>query len=86
MSILSWIVFGLIAGAIARFIMPGKGPSGCVITCILGIVGAVVGGWLGTQFGFGNAADFSLRSLGVAVIGALVVLFVYGLVSGKRRW
>jgi uncharacterized membrane protein YeaQ/YmgE (transglycosylase-associated protein family) len=83
MGILSWIVFGLIAGALAKFIMPGKDPGGCIITCILGIVGAVIGGWIGTMLGFGEVMGFDLRSFGVAILGSLVVLLIYRLVSGR---
>jgi uncharacterized membrane protein YeaQ/YmgE (transglycosylase-associated protein family) len=83
MGILSWIVFGLIAGALAKFIMPGRDPGGCIITCILGIVGAVIGGWIGTMLGFGEVMGFDLRSFGVAILGSLVVLLIYRLVSGR---
>lgn len=78
MGIVMWIVFGLIAGALARFLMPGKQPGGIVVTTLLGIAGAVVGGFIATQFGFGDVNSFDLRSMAVAVGGALVVLFVWG--------
>ena len=77
MGILSWIVFGLIAGAIARFIMPGKDPGGFVVTIIVGIVGGVVGGFIGSLLNLGSVNSFDLRSLGLAVVGALVVLWGY---------
>lgn len=77
MGILSWIVFGLIAGALAKWIMPGRKPSGFIMTTIIGVLGAVVGGWIGTQLGFGNVSGFDLRSMGVAVVGAVVVLAIY---------
>lgn len=78
MGILSWILFGLIAGVIAKFIMPGRDGGGFILTCILGIVGAVVGGWLATIFGFGgDISGFNVRSFIVAVIGAIVVLAVF---------
>lgn len=83
MGILVWIVFGLIAGALARWIMPGRQAGGWVVSIILGIVGAVVGGWIGTLLGFGQVTGFDLRSLLVAVGGALVVLFVYGAITRK---
>lgn len=76
MGVFSWIVFGLIAGYIARFILPGRDPAGCVVTCLLGIAGAFVGGFIGTRMGFGTVNDFSLHSLGVAIVGALVVLAI----------
>lgn len=80
MGILAWIVFGLIAGIIAKFIMPGRDGGGFILTCLLGIVGAIVGGWLATMFGFGgDITGFDFRSFIVAVIGAIVVLAVFRL-------
>jgi uncharacterized membrane protein YeaQ/YmgE (transglycosylase-associated protein family) len=78
------VVFGLIVGAIAKFLMPGKAPGGIVATIILGIVGAVVGGYLGTLLGFGNISGFDLRSTALAVGGGLVVLLIYSLVTKGR--
>jgi len=77
MGILSWIIFGLIAGIIAKWIMPGKENVGIIVTIILGIVGAVVGGYISTFFGFGKVDGFNFGSFVVAVIGAIVVLFIY---------
>jgi uncharacterized membrane protein YeaQ/YmgE (transglycosylase-associated protein family) len=84
MGILLWAVFGLIAGAIAKYLMPGNAPGGIVATIILGIIGAVVGGFLGTLLGFGNISGFDLRSMALAVGGGLVVLLIYGLTSKRR--
>jgi uncharacterized membrane protein YeaQ/YmgE (transglycosylase-associated protein family) len=77
MGILSWIIFGLIAGILAKWIMPGKDGGGFIVTVILGVIGAVVGGWISTLFGFGKVDGFNFGSFVVAVIGALGVLFVY---------
>jgi Predicted membrane protein len=77
MGILSWIIFGLIAGILAKWIMPGKDGGGFFVTVILGVVGAVVGGWISTLFGFGKVDGFNIGSFAVAVVGALVVLFIY---------
>jgi len=77
MGILSWILFGLIAGIIAKLIMPGKDGGGFIITTVLGIVGAFVGGWIGAFFGLGSVGTFSLGSMATAVVGALLVLFIY---------
>lgn len=77
MGILSWIIFGLIAGILAKWIMPGKEESGFLMTIVLGIIGAVVGGFISTFFGFGRVDGFNFGSFIVAVVGALVVLFVY---------
>ncbi|ALB67069.1 GlsB/YeaQ/YmgE family stress response membrane protein [Cronobacter dublinensis] len=80
MGILAWIVFGLIAGIIAKLIMPGRDGGGFILTCVLGIVGAVVGGWLATFFGIGGSVTgFNLPSFLVAVVGAIVVLLVFRL-------
>jgi uncharacterized membrane protein YeaQ/YmgE (transglycosylase-associated protein family) len=84
MGILLWVVFGLIAGAVAKYLMPGNAPGGIVATIILGIIGAVVGGFLGTLLGFGNISGFDLRSMALAVGGGIVVLLIYGLVSKGR--
>lgn len=77
MGIITWIIFGLIAGAIAKMIMPGKGPGGCLMTIVIGIAGAFVGGFLGTILGFGTVDKFDIRSLAVAIAGSLVLLFIY---------
>ena len=69
MGIISWVVFGLIAGILAKWIMPGKDGGGFFMTIILGVVGAVVGGWISTFFGFGKVDGFNFGSFVVAVIG-----------------
>jgi uncharacterized membrane protein YeaQ/YmgE (transglycosylase-associated protein family) len=77
MGILAWIVFGLIAGVVAKFLMPGRDPGGFVVTILLGIAGAVVGGFLGSLVGLGGVTGFDLGSFVIAVLGALLLLFVY---------
>lgn len=77
MGILTWIVLGFIAGALAKFIMPGRDPGGIIVTIVLGIVGAIVGGFLGTLLGFGDVSGFDIRSVVIAVIGAIVLLAIY---------
>lgn len=73
MGIIARIIFGLIAGIIAKLIMPGRDGGGFFLTCILGIVGAVVGGWLATMFGIGGSiSGFNLHSFPVAVVGAIL--------------
>jgi uncharacterized membrane protein YeaQ/YmgE (transglycosylase-associated protein family) len=83
MSILWTIIIGFLAGVIAKFIMPGSNePSGFILTTILGIIGAVVASYLGQALGWyrpGEGAGF----IG-AVVGAIIVLFVYGMVAGRR--
>ena len=85
MGILSWIVLGLIAGAIAKAIMPGRDPGGFIVTAIIGIVGAIIGGFIGNMlFGIGGVNGFDLRSLLVAIVGSLVLLFIYRAATGRR--
>lgn len=85
MGIISWIIFGLIAGVIAKLLMPGRDPGGCIITILLGIAGAFVGGFLYEQVtGRQQFIQFDLGSLVVATIGAFVILLVYRLVIGRR--
>lgn len=81
MGIISWIVFGLIAGGLAKLIMPGEDPGGCIITMLLGIVGAVLGGFIGSALGFGGISGFDLRSFGLAIVGALILLAIYRMVK-----
>lgn len=77
MGLLSWIVFGLLAGIIAKFLMPGRDGGGIIITIILGIVGAVVGGFIGSALGLGDVTGFNIRSFIIAVGGAILVLLLY---------
>jgi len=93
-AIIGWIIFGLIAGLIAKAIMPGKDPGGALITILLGIAGSIMGGFIGQAlFGYGrtpnNSSDLSrpgfLMSLVLAVIGAIVLLAVYRLIKGRTN-
>ena len=85
MGILAWIVLGLIAGAIAKAIMPGKDPGGLIVTMLIGIVGAVIGGFLGSMlFGTGGVSGVDLRSILIAVVGALVLLWIYRIATRRR--
>jgi uncharacterized membrane protein YeaQ/YmgE (transglycosylase-associated protein family) len=79
MGVVSWVVFGLIAGFIARAILPGRDPGGFIVTTAIGILGAVVGGFVGTQLGWGDVTGFDLRSLGIAVVGAVLLLAAFRL-------
>lgn len=83
MGILSWIIFGLIAGALAKLLMPGRDPGGLFLTMIIGIVGAVIGGFIGTQLGFGAVSGFDFRSFFVAIAGSMLLLFGYRLIRGS---
>jgi uncharacterized membrane protein YeaQ/YmgE (transglycosylase-associated protein family) len=84
MNFLWWALFGLVAGALAKFVMPGKGPGGIILTILLGIVGAIVGGYIGTHIGFGGIDAFDIRSMLLAVGGGVLVLFLYGLATRAR--
>lgn len=77
MGILSWIIFGLIAGAIAKLLMPGKDPGGFIITILIGIAGALVGGFIATGLGFGEVDGFNIGSLFIAVLGSIILLIAY---------
>ena len=81
MGIISWIILGLIVGVIAKFLMPGKDPGGIIITILLGVVGAVGGGYVSSAIGFGRVTGFNLRSLIIAVCGSLVLLIIYRIVK-----
>jgi uncharacterized membrane protein YeaQ/YmgE (transglycosylase-associated protein family) len=81
MGILAWIVFGLIAGALAKFILPGDDPGGFIVTTIIGIVGAVIGGFIAVQLGWGDVTGFDVRSFVIAIVGALILLFGYRLLK-----
>jgi uncharacterized membrane protein YeaQ/YmgE (transglycosylase-associated protein family) len=81
-SILGWIIFGLIIGALAKLVMPGRDPGGIIVTIVLGIVGALLGGWLGRAIGLygpNEAAGFV-----IALIGALILLGLYRLLVARR--
>lgn len=79
---LAWILIGLIAGAIAKAITPGRDPGGCLVTIVIGIAGAVLAGFLGQQLGWydeGEGAGFL-----AAIVGAVLILFVYRMIAGRR--
>ena len=84
MGLLSWILFGLLAGGVAKFLMPGRDPGGCIITIIVGIIGALLGGFLATKLGFGGISGFDLRSFFIAVLGSIILLILWRMISGRR--
>ncbi len=77
MGIFSWVIMGLIVGVLAKFIMPGKDPGGLIVTILIGIAGAFVGGYLGAMLGFGPVIGFNLGSILLATGGAIVLLVLY---------
>ncbi|MBW7857995.1 MAG: GlsB/YeaQ/YmgE family stress response membrane protein [Leptonema sp. (in: Bacteria)] len=79
MGIFSWIVMGLLAGVVAKLIMPGKDPGGWIVTILIGIIGGFIGGYIGNLLGFGGMTGFSLKSFLLAVGGSLILLFAYRL-------
>jgi uncharacterized membrane protein YeaQ/YmgE (transglycosylase-associated protein family) len=82
MGILGWILFGLIVGALAKLVMPGRDPGGIIVTMLLGVAGAVLGGFMGRAMGFygeGEAAGFLM-----SFIGAVVLLLLYRMFAGRR--
>ncbi|PKN88302.1 MAG: GlsB/YeaQ/YmgE family stress response membrane protein [Deltaproteobacteria bacterium HGW-Deltaproteobacteria-1] len=81
MGILSWIVMGLIVGVLAKLIMPGKDPGGIIITILIGIAGAFLGGYIGSFLGIGTITGFNLVSLMLAIGGALLLLILYRLIK-----
>ena len=81
MGILSWIVMGLIVGVLAKFIMPGRDPGGLIVTILIGIAGAFVGGYLGSMLGFGPVTGFNLGSILLATGGAIVLLILYRMIK-----
>jgi len=81
MGIFSWIVLGLIVGVLAKFIMPGRDPGGLIVTILIGIAGAFVGGFIGSLMGLGPVTGFNLASLLVATLGAVLLLFLYRLLK-----
>jgi uncharacterized membrane protein YeaQ/YmgE (transglycosylase-associated protein family) len=83
-AIISWIVFGLIAGLIAKAIMPGKDPGGAIVTILLGIAGSVIGGFIGRSLFYRTDSEpGTIMSLIFAVIGAIVLLAVYRMIKGR---
>ncbi|WP_417508077.1 GlsB/YeaQ/YmgE family stress response membrane protein [Microbacterium sp.] len=86
MSFLAFLLLGLIAGAIAKLILPGKQGGGWFITLLLGVVGAILGGWIGSAiFGVGVDEFWSLSSWLLAIGGAIIVLLIYGLIVGRNN-
>jgi uncharacterized membrane protein YeaQ/YmgE (transglycosylase-associated protein family) len=81
-GVIGWIIFGLIVGVIAKLLMPGRDPGGFIITILLGIAGALLGGWIGRAMGFyrpGEAAGYI-----VSILGAIVILFLYRVIARPR--
>ncbi|HRV94879.1 MAG TPA: GlsB/YeaQ/YmgE family stress response membrane protein [Anaerolineae bacterium] len=78
-SIISWLVVGFIIGALAKFVMPGRDPGGCLVTSLIGIAGAFVGGFLSSLLGFGGFTGFNFISIIFGIVGAVILLLLYRL-------
>jgi len=86
MSFIAFLILGLIAGAIAKAILPGEQGGGWIATLLLGVVGALLGGWLGSLIFNVNLQDFwSLQTWLIAIVGSIIVLLIYGLIVGRRK-
>jgi uncharacterized membrane protein YeaQ/YmgE (transglycosylase-associated protein family) len=85
MGIIGWIILGLLAGAIAKAIMPGDDPGGIIVTTIIGIVGALVGGFIASAIGVGDLDEFfDIGPWLIAILGSLLLLAIYRAVAGRR--
>ena len=84
MAIISWIILGLIAGALAKVIMPGDDPGGIIVTILIGIVGAFIGGFIWNLLTGGGVSGLNIGSIVLAIIGALILLAGYRMVVGRR--
>ncbi|MFY9398721.1 MAG: GlsB/YeaQ/YmgE family stress response membrane protein [Desulfomonilia bacterium] len=85
MGILSWIILGLIVGMLAKWIMPGRDPGGIIVTMLLGIAGALVGGAIASLLGLGNVTGLNLWSILIALLGAILLLVIYRQIIASRR-
>ncbi|MFF4364507.1 GlsB/YeaQ/YmgE family stress response membrane protein [Streptomyces sp. NPDC001594] len=87
MGIIGWVVLGLLAGIIAKMLMPGRDPGGFILTILIGIAGALLGGWLGKVIFGVDSVDgfFQLSTWIAAIVGSLILLIVYRLVVGRRH-
>ena len=85
MGILTWIILGLVAGALAKLVLPGDDPGGIIVTTLIGIAGAVIGGLIATALNIGAVDDFDIGSVLIAVAGAIILLLIYRMVAGRGR-
>ncbi len=85
LSVIGWILVGVIAGALAKAVVPGREPGGFLATTAIGLIGAVIGGFLWNMFDRSGATGFNLGSIIVAFVGAVVLLFAYHAITGSRR-
>jgi len=81
-GVIGWIIFGLIVGALAKLVMPGRDPGGIIVTMLLGIAGALLGGWIGRAAGWYGPNDSA--GFLMSILGAIILLFIYRMVVGRR--
>ena len=84
-NFVSWVLLGLLAGGLAKFIMPGKDPGGCLVTMLIGIVGALIGGFIGRTLIGRSVTGFDLVSLALAVVGSVILLALYRAIARRRK-
>lgn len=85
MGIFTWILLGLVVGALAKFVMPGDDPGGIIVTILIGIAGAFLGGFIGTTLGIGTVTGFNMMSILLAIGGSVILLVIYRLIKGNRQ-
>jgi uncharacterized membrane protein YeaQ/YmgE (transglycosylase-associated protein family) len=89
--LITWLIFGLIAGAIAKLLTPGRDPGGCIVTMLIGIAGAILGGFIARMLGLGGSENDRLFeghffiALAFAILGAIILLAIYHLIAGRKR-
>ena len=83
-GVVVWLIVGLIVGALAKLVMPGRDPGGIIVTILIGIVGAVIGGFISSAIGFGDVSGFNFPSLIIAILGSIILLIIYRMVTGRR--
>lgn len=85
MGIFTWIILGLVVGALAKLLMPGDDPGGIFITILLGIAGAFLGGMIGSMLGIGSITGFNMLSIVLAIVGAIILLVLYRVIRNPHR-
>jgi len=85
MGVLSWILMGLVVGVLAKLVLPGPDAGGFIVTIVIGIAGAAIGGFIGTTLGLGDVQGFNLHSILLAVVGAVVLLLGLRALNGRSR-
>jgi uncharacterized membrane protein YeaQ/YmgE (transglycosylase-associated protein family) len=85
MGIFTWILLGLVVGALAKFVMPGDDPGGIFVTILIGIVGAFLGGFIGSTLGIGSVTGFNMPSILLAIGGSIILLVIYRFIKSPRQ-